>query len=458
MNLLGKMVTHKIYGSGKVTKIQRGGYYVRVSFQNGSDKWLRYNEIIEIKENIPQKSVEKVTQSINILPTKTATADTKYGDTEVYKKLNLDDPFVCRRMIEAFRLGIVPYDCIDKFTFGRDNEIKAINNWIGKGNTNNLFLFGSYGSGKTHLLQYLAYYYLNQGYATAFITIDNQESPFQKPKRIFSKLAHSFKYMCRKTQDILSFRDFVLNSLEVGGLSDHRYFNYLQRCDDELLWGWIECNESYTKPLKWVYNDLGYKVDRFKYLPSLFDYGTAANVYCNLISGLGYSAIKYMGLKGLVVFFDEGESINHIRGVNFLKSLTYVTNNIKELTEQPYYSNINYNMGLTYALRAKDIPFIYKIPSGLKCIYAFTDDILIQNNKSLGSFDQIDLTNLSDITLKNIQRQLCELYTKAYRIPISPQGISKLLDNFNNNNSNSTRSSIKTIVEFLDISRYNQIH
>ncbi len=62
--------------------------------------------------------------------------------------------FKSRRMVEAFRLGIVPYDCVSDFIFGRAEEIQILTDWLDQPDSNAMLTVGEYGTGKTHLLHY----------------------------------------------------------------------------------------------------------------------------------------------------------------------------------------------------------------------------------------------------------------------------------------------------------------
>ena len=66
----------------------------------------------------------------------------------------------------------------------------------------------------------------------------------------------------------------------------------------EDLWDWIEARESRAKP--WGF---------FSLLPGLYDYSTAANIYCYLLSSLGWASREVLGLKGLLLVFDEAETV-----------------------------------------------------------------------------------------------------------------------------------------------------
>lgn len=139
-----------------------------------------------------------------------------------------DKVFHARRMIEAFRLGIVPGDSASTFTFGRDHEVAAMTQWLQSTHEHAKLLIGEYGTGKTHLLQYLHDQALRDGFAVAMVEMDPRESPFHWPKRVYSRLAASLQFRLEDDQPPLGFCDLLGQAFARRALVNHVYFSHVQ--------------------------------------------------------------------------------------------------------------------------------------------------------------------------------------------------------------------------------------
>ena len=128
-----QLVEHQRYGRGRVQKKRFDGFELYVEFEDGISRWVRRDEIRFLSETSVLKKDE--------------------SPKPILSEEQLED----RRIIEALRLGVVPHDSIEQFTFGRDEEINHIKNWLSNSDDNNgsLILSGGYGAGKTHFLDYI---------------------------------------------------------------------------------------------------------------------------------------------------------------------------------------------------------------------------------------------------------------------------------------------------------------
>ena len=173
-------VHHPQYGRGVVKLTLHKGFELLVAFEDGLTRWVRIDELTET-------GITQITEPpVPPLP--------------VFS----DERLRFRRMIEAFRLGIVPYDCVEEFTFGRDKETKEIMDWLNSHDEGTFLIVGEYGTGKTHLLHYALGNALQNGFAIAWVEMDPNEAPFHKPKRVYNHLIKNFKYRDMQTIFILS--------------------------------------------------------------------------------------------------------------------------------------------------------------------------------------------------------------------------------------------------------------
>jgi hypothetical protein len=330
--MIQKFIKHHQYGKGSVKEVLHKGLDLYVEFRDGF-RWVRCDEVEEL----------------GISPT----------------QFMSEENFKFRRMVEAFGLGIVPLDCIEEFMLGRDREISQLKEWLCNSANNVLILKGDYGSGKTHILNYAYWQALQEGFAVSRIEMDPSENPFNKPKRVYSHLVDRFLYRSKKTQRLNNFENFLQEIMPTGIFKNHPYFGYLHgKLNEESIWEWVKAREAAGRPLN-------------TNLPPLYDYATAANIYCYLISSIGY-ATSSLGLKGWMLIFDEGESVEMYgtsyqgaKNRNFLEALIRTVQNEEKLTKAPSSSGLDYcNVGNAY-----EVPFLYKTPSYLKLFIAFTPTV-----------------------------------------------------------------------------------
>ena len=424
-----KEVVHPRYGRGVVLQRRHKGFELLVDF-DGVRRWVRIDELqeAELLPPIPHFSPPP----------------------------EHDEHFRSRRMIEAFRLGIVPYDCVEDFTFGREREVKRIAQWLSSQSeqSGTMLVVGEYGSGKTHLLHYALGRALREGFAVSWVEMDPNEAPFHKPKRVYRQLIQNMRYPLGGTS-LGNFRDFLKRAFSLGALKDHKYFRRIMgRESDETLWEWIEARESSIRPgsfYDWTYNSL----------PGLYDYSTAANIYCYLLSALGWAAREVMGLRGLLLVFDEAETveINYYsyqveRSRNFLRALIRTADNDPGLLKEPRNSGLDYcGVGV-----GPYIPFLYKSVSGLKPLFAFTS--LDWNYDyywgapyipEIEDMPKIELKPLSEKALKQVFEHICLLYDSAYDYLEEDVTIDAIFSKLNQ--SIQTRLFVKGAVELLDIAR-----
>ena len=413
---------HSRYGAGKVVAERYGGFEKRMVFRNGLERWVRLDDLKDVNRRRPVSFTCPTFQHIPV------------------EKLS------ARQLIEALRLGIVPYQHVEDFTFGRKREMEKLRKWLGAPSKGTLRVVGEYGTGKSHLLGYARGRALLDGFAVASVDMDPNENPFHKPKRVYARLVQSFRYISRVDNRVRGFRDFLQEALEAGFLNDHRYFSRLVQPDDD-LWNWIEAREAAPRPVP-AYDP------KYKRYLSLFDYSTAANIYCYLISALGWAAREALGLRGLLLLFDEAETIGarfhpyqSRRGRHFITALTRMAGNNRRLVKLPG------NSGLPYARHANDIPFLYRIPCGVKLLFAFASDYDLYRISELKRAPRLELESLSVQALRDVFEQVCKFYRDAYDLG-GNFNTSRLFASVNSS-KNHTRTFVKGSVEALDWARFN---
>lgn len=429
-----RVVNHPKYGRGVVLQSRYKGFELLVKFDNGIKRWVRIDETTEI----PQVAMVPPTPLVPQPP-----------------QPSTPQSFKSRRMIEAFRCGIVPHDCVDDFTFGREREIQKLMNWLMDPEESTLLLVGEYGTGKTHLLNYAYWRALRENFAVAYVEMDPNETPFHKFKRVYARLVQTFRF-CSKGGKLKSFREFLKEAFVRGAFKDHIYFKYLIEHDDDIFWEWIEGSESIPRPVERNETHWGYWVNRYNFLPGLYDYSTAANIYCYLLSSLGWAAKEILGLKGLLLVFDEGEALEisdyyqFEKGLNFLKALIRTAEDDEQLLAKFR------NTGLDCCAVGAGwyTPFLYRQPSKLKLLFAFTPAVVIEVTEELESARRIELQPLTDAALKTVFEHICLLYDGAYGFLEDDLMIDMILRRVVTRGGR-TRLFVKGAVEALDLARLN---
>jgi hypothetical protein len=425
-NLTTTYVSHPVFGEGEILDYRWRGTEVLVKFQSGLRLWIPTSRVLPVaREEQPISEIS------------------------------------ARRMIEAFRMGIVPHQDVDDFTFGRDIEIEKILNGLanleqGKGGV--FLIEGEYGSGKTHLLEYIHHQALKMNMVTSHCEFDPREVAPNRPKRVWRELVHNLRFINQEQEN--SFRDLLRRATDLP-INDHCFFTpllaKLQRLDEsdlmtEVFWQWIEgeSTKEYAVEYRGPYRILGgYRI------PALYDFSTAADFYCYNISGLSYIA-QQLKLNGLVILIDEAETVTHLwdiiafaRGMNFLEGLIRTAVNDPELKKID--SRLIHN-------QVRPTPYIYK-DSYILLVIATTPMPYDYTYIKLTNFikNRITLAPLSEKALTEAFTRLALVYSRAYpNFALNDLEKKRLFINALKKKDEGIRLFIKYCVEALDLIRLRE--
>ena len=366
------------------------------------------------------------------------------------RKATVDDIMV----IEAFRLGIVPYNAIEAWTQGRSRELRSIREWLNDLGQGTLIIEGPYGSGKTHFLHYLYANAIRSRYAVSLIDLEPSEATAAFPKRIYRRIVKNLKVPIGNEQ--VGFRGLmraIAENADGNPVADHPYFgaliDELQKGElKEDTWAWIEGREA----VKGKYG-------------SLWDYTTVANIYCHMLSCIGWLMVKVLDLDGFLILFDEVETTKSVfyqyqfvRGLNFFRGLSMVANDEPVLLEEKVVKNLTRKgeeTGLVYSGHFP-IPYLYRIPSYLKVVFAITPAILTgEFRRWRSTVPLLELDSLSIDDLLRLFDTFVKHYEKVYGVHIDradrKQYFRILLER---GGYASTRIFIKSMVELMDFVRF----
>lgn len=368
------------------------------------------------------------------------------------------DAFASRRAIERLRDGLSDPLAVSRLTI----EEEEVNGHFAKGlkaldhgKADYLCICGCYGQGKSHTLNHLRREAMSKGYATSLIQLDMRQVPF-----------NHFDIVYRVAWQHLALPDgqrFADRWKESGSLQlleslpklPHRfrmilsamllYTHHGKEAQEALIWleNALMGHEIALVHLKQLLDDCG--LQGFRKHPLTCQPNAD---YMFMVQALG-AILKEMGYKGLVLFFDEAESITQGR-VN-QRARSYM------VLDHFFFANA----------------FVYPI-------FALTDDFFMQvsqeqyeNDKDNENHSEekprLFLYNyaerwqqLSKVRLKafspqgwhTLQMRLVELYAHAYGLDLASKQLQlqKSLQNLLETiGTGDTRATLKALVHQLDI-------
>lgn len=429
-------VKHVIFGEGiAVDKRHRGHEYL-VLFPHSLQLWLRKSNLTFL--------------GTDTFPERQSQGPLKHEPEA--EKQNSQIPGEARSVIEAFRLGIVPAQSIREWTVGRSREIETVRQWLQDESSGTMVIRGEYGSGKSHLIEYLHASGFDLNYAVSLVGIDPCDAQPGFPKRVYRHLIRNLRFPYKgHYYTFCELLTLVGKNFKQNPLQGHSYLGkilekIMKGKDTPQMWEWIEGQET-------NYSEIG----------TLYDHTTAANIYCNILSALGMLAVKDLDLKGILLMFDEAEtsrtyrySYEWNRAVNFFNALSMVANDEPELEKEEVVRGDHYyygdRTGLIYSGFIR-IPYIFQLPSFLKVAFAFTPDYRLNLSKDYNIYD-IELESLPDYQMEYLFYRFVDLYEGTYQFKIPKGYRRRLFEMVRNNGYHSTRRFIKAMVESLDFSRF----
>ncbi len=428
-----RLVSHPVFGEGEVIDSRWNGVELLVRFQTGLRLWL------------PARRVRYV-----------GTPDLDVGAGRP-PATGVDRIQACR-MVEAFRLGIVPRQDVEQFTFGRDKETAMVEQALGRlkqGKGEVYLVEGEYGTGKTHLMEYIHHRALCSGFATSLCQFDPLEVSPHRPKRVYREVVHNLRYIQDGQEG--GYRDLLRRAVEFD-FRDHVFFgpvlDKLARLDpgnieSEVFWQWIEGEST-----KEYATDGGSRnrVRGGQRIPALYDFSTAADFYCNILSGISCMA-RAAGLSGLVLLIDEAETVTHLwdiiyltKSVNFMEGLVRLAQNDADL------SRLNPRM---IHNQVRPVPYMYRDPAILLAFATTPSPYEYSYLRLANRIDRrLELAPLPGRALVDAFASLVMLYQVAYPgFEVGEAGQRRLFGQARAAGNDGVRSFVKFCVEGLDVER-----
>ena len=361
--------------------------------------------------------------------------------------------FPVRRAIERLRAGLFDPVAVERLTMEDESVIKSFIDGLQaleKGQSGHLCVCGSYGQGKSHNLTYLHQQALSQGYATSLIHLDAREVPFYQFSLVYQSL---MKNLSLPTGESFV-QEWKKCSLEALDDMPHRFRMILQAM--------VSKNKSPLKKTKpksglrpkdfdhWLEKALighnlpitylkqilkARQVQQYQEHP-LICRGNAP--YVQMVQSLG-KLLHAMGYKGLVLFFDEAESIGQGRLSAKVKSYDILNQFFQ-------------HRGFVYSVFAFTETFLDQV----RC-EEYGDQIpqFPQNyGEAWKNLQIIRLQNSSLARWEILQDRLINLYAQAYQIDLSEKKLEikqKMRDWLEKFKTQEMRFKLKALINQLDI-------
>ncbi len=377
------------------------------------------------------------------------------------------DRFSLRCAVERLRDGLFDPVAVNRLTVEKDHIETIFSKGLKtleKGKSDHLCICGSYGQGKSHTLTYLNQLALSQGYATSVVQLDIREVPFPQFSTVYQSIMERLVL-----PDGLTFtsawKDWAdKDSLKLVDTMPHRFKVILTAmlCKSKKLTpkeSSLKKHQAYQPKEHGQWLDkalMGYNIPAAQ-LKSVCKYREVEGYkehslicrgndsYFQMVQSLG-SLLKEMGYKGLVLFFDEAESIAQGRLPHRVKSY--------HLLDQFFQTEGSGTSGSG-------------TPGSVFSVFAFTDDFFdkvkdeeYDNGKETfpknyaEAWQDLTVFRLSNFTShgwESLLDRLMQLYSQAYQIDLPLQVKPSLQALIAKLEAQETRCKLKALVNKLDV-------
>jgi hypothetical protein len=369
--------------------------------------------------------------------------------------LNMDQ-FSLRRAVERLRDGLFDPVAVNRLTVKEDRiqnffskGLKALD----RGKSDHLCICGSYGQGKSHTMTYLNQLALSQGYATSLVQLDIREVPFHQFSVVYQsmmarlslpdgkKFTHAWKNWAEK--DSLGLLDTVPHRFRMiltAMLGKNKRFtpteSVLKKHQDyrpREFGDWLEkALMGHNIPAANLKSVFKYREVEGYREQSLICRGN--DPYVQMVQSLG-KVLRAMGYKGLLLFFDEAESIAQGRLGHRAKSY--------HILDQFFQSK-----GSVFPIFAFTDDFFEKAKNE-----SYDDKEIFPKNYAEAwlNLNIVRLQDFSSHGWESLLDRLMQLYSQAYQINLPLQAKAGLQSLLARLGVQETRFKLKALVNKLDI-------
>ncbi len=208
-----------------------------------------------------------------------------------------------RRAFRYFKQGVFPPDSIAQFTFGRGAELKLIQarvNDVGEGSSRHVFVEGTYGRGKSHVLKALEAIALERQFAVSWLILDGHNHAFNHPARYLHSALENLRVPARSRRGLATIVTQWLRGPERDSV-----VAWSEGSSSSLAWSVRSLRRSLEGDSS-VIGDVGYKLE------SRDIAAKNGRAHFSLVSQRIQdvaSLVRAAGLNGVVFLFDELETV-----------------------------------------------------------------------------------------------------------------------------------------------------
>ena len=440
MAQVGELVEHPEWGAGRIRAVLDGG--------------RRWRVVFERFPRLPRTVRASLMQAV---------------ERPAAPELEFNAPSaVLRQALEALRLGVVPTTGLAALTVARDKELERLRGLL-EAPRGMLLFSGSYGSGKTHLMEMAEGMALERNLMVARATFDPVEVPPSHPLRLYRALAEGLRYPDSPGQGLLPLLERLEgreSHVSPQGASFHRYLSpalwaLSEHGDhaivDDLL-AFVQgqlprANQELDRDLR----KLGWRGPRLLALP---DYRTFGQIMAHLLGGVACWA-RDAGYHGLLVLVDEAEYLDQLGvsgrelATNVLKYLAMATLGREALAFDP--EQVYRGGHPTH----RQIRAVFQPAQPMAAICAFTPHPEITRVLQRLVSDEhliLPLEHVPSWELARLAEHIFALYQQAYPDMQAPDDhrrviTGRLTGAFRRGEVESTRQAAKLVVEFWDLYR-----
>jgi len=265
------------------------------------------------------------------------------------------NPAEARRVIEALGKGIHPTGFVRYFTVGRKSEIQTLSEYLQSSKSGALLIQANWGSGKSHLLQFIREEAIAQNYAVSSVELDAKAAVrFNRMDQIFGAICRGIEMPSSPgNKGIRTFFDFITRKIDIDKVTKSNCFwslltnnwkwDFSEELDapamfvalrawlvgktstQDLIEDWFSNPWVFKAQRKRLYYDLVYDLRQYFrdpredwqfYSDGVFSFDTQGYIQSwGALKDINVLA-RAAGLKGMIILFDEFEkSIVDLRNI-----------------------------------------------------------------------------------------------------------------------------------------------
>lgn len=367
-------------------------------------------------------------------------------------------------------MGVVPPSGLERYTVGRDKEIRRLQAFI-ESRRGLLVIEGHYGTGKTHLIELATAEALAAGFLTSRVSFDSVEVPPSNPLRVYREVVANLCYppdgvpgggLGPLLERLIPKR----RHRQPGTTESHRYLSpalFAKAEGSAEAWEAVQTfvegrGGSNADEANRVLRRCGWRGETILALP---DYRTFGQVFLYLVGGIATWA-RDAGFRGLAVFFDEAEAFDTLERTSreFAETvLRYFAASTLPASSLPFKVNDLYRGGQPVH---RGLPHVFQADQPLLACFAFTplpEVARAIEQAGIGPRRVVELVPLAPKLLPELAERLARLYGELYpTTPPDPAAVARLIEHIERgvrfDYLSTTRAVTRLAVEYLDVARH----